>query len=862
MPAVLSTLRNRLLTRRTLIYASSSLLVGTGATLYYLNSGPSFPPSTKESRRPPPPWSPPSRFANLQSLKASSQQEPFDLLIVGGGATGAGAALDAASRGLKVALVERDDFAAGTSSKSTKLVHGGVRYLQKAIMEFDREQWALVKEALKERKVFLHTAPYLSHMLPIMLPVYNAIQLPYYFAGCKMYDLLAGSENMSSSYIMTKSKALETFPMLKQDGLVGAVVYYDGQHNDSRMNTALIMSAVKHGAVVANYAEVQSFYKSDEKLSGARVRDELTGDEFVIHARGVINATGPFSDSLLHLSSQATTDPSCPKPSSLAQAPASKHKNIVAPSSGIHVTLPNYYAPKTMGLLDPATSDGRVIFFLPWQGGVIAGTTDAPAPLEKDPVAPEEEIRWVLEEVRHYLSPDIKVRRGDVLSAWSGLRPLVRDPKHAEESGMSHSSEDVNIFDLRSIPGTAGLVRSHMIYVDPQGMLTIAGGKWTTYRAMAEEGIDRAVKEFNLRYDVTGRDRGAHIEKCVTENVRLIGSDHWGRNMFIGLIQRYGLDAEVAKHLAESYGDRAWTVCDLAEQYDETDDGGFPLHGKRLVDLYPYIEAEVRYAVEHEYAVKATDVLARRTRLTFLNAQASLDALPRVVDIMADHLGWDLSRKKKEIRNTVKFLESMGLKREVVEAQFKDVGGFPEPIPRGWKETIFVNAERSLRRTVDSVVSGFGFFGSSSQTQKQTQNGAVYMNSYSRAAFDRNELAALRAAFEAYASDAGLGSSVEATPTLTQTTLSMSTKSLPISKVIHVLREVPGYQQDGPGSDLEKDLKYVIDEAGFRGREEVGFEEFVEICGDLKEITLALSFAGAGKKNRKAIPVEKSGGGV
>lgn len=173
MPAILSTLRNRLLTRRALIYASSSALVGAGATLYYLNSGPSFLPSTKESRRPPPPWTPPSRFANLQVLKASSQQEPFDLLIVGGGATGAGAALDAASRGLRVALVERDDFSAGTSSKSTKLVHGGVRYLQKAIMELDREQWALVKEALKERKVFLHTAPYLSHMLPIMLPVYK-----------------------------------------------------------------------------------------------------------------------------------------------------------------------------------------------------------------------------------------------------------------------------------------------------------------------------------------------------------------------------------------------------------------------------------------------------------------------------------------------------------------------------------------------------------------------------------------------------------------------------------------------------------------------------------------------------------------
>ncbi|KAF9068990.1 DAO-domain-containing protein [Rhodocollybia butyracea] len=818
MPAIFSALRNRLFTRRALIYASSSVLLGTGATAYYLTSGPSFPPSTKESRRPPPPWTPPSRSVNLQNLKASSQEEPFDLLIVGGGATGAGAALDAASRGLKVALVERDDFSAGTSSKSTKLVHGGVRYLQKAIMELDREQWALVKEALKERKVFLHTAPYLSHMLPIMLPVYNAIQLPYYFAGCKMYDILAGSENMSSSYIMSKSKALETFPMLKQEGLVGAVVYYDGQHNDSRMNTALIMSAVKHGAVVTNYTEVKSFYKSGEKLGGARVRDEFTGEEFVVHARGIINATGPFSDALLHLSSQASSDPSCPKPSRSASTPASTHKNIVAPSSGIHITLPNYYAPKTMGLLDPATSDGRVIFFLPWQGGVIAGTTDSPAPVEKDPVAPEEEIRWVLEEVRHYLSPDIKVRRGDVLSAWSGLRPLVRDPKSAEDSG------------------TAGLVRSHMLYVDTQGMLTIAGGKWTTYRAMAEEGINRAVKEFNLRY----------IEKCVTEKVRLIGSEQWGRNMFIGLIQRYGLDAEVAKHLAASYGDRAWTVCDLAEQYDETNDRGWPLHGKRLNDLYPYIEAEVRYAVEHEYAMKASDVLARRMRLTFLNAQAALDVLPRVVDIMASHLGWSLSRKKQEIRGTVKFLESMGLRREVVEAQYQNVGGLPEPIPRGWYETLVVETERNIHSAISSIFTGFGFFNRSSKHDVSLHNPM-----YSPAKFEKGELAALRNAFESFAT--------EVSPNLNADSTASPNKLLPLSLVPQVLKQVPAYQ-----GDLEKDLAYVLVEAGFKGRQEVGFDEFIEICGDLKEVTFAPIFAthDPGKRQRKAIPVEKSGGGV
>ena len=250
------------------------------------------------------------------------------------------------------------------------------------------------------------------------------------------------------------------------------------------------------------------------------------------------------------------------------------HKPIVQPSAGVHITLPNYYSPRTMGLLDPATSDGRVIFFLPWEGGTIAGTTDAPAPVQSEPRAAEDEIRWVLEEVRRYLSPDIKVRRADVLSAWSGLRPLVRNP---------------------AANSTEGLVRNHMIYVSPSGLLTIAGGKWTTYRAMAEETVDEAVKAFGLEDRTTNG--------CVTESVRLVGSDAWTRNMFIGLIQKvrmlecptfprlssevraifffqYGLDTEVAKHLSNNYGDRAWTVLSLAQPTDEA-------HGIRLSPQYP-----------------------------------------------------------------------------------------------------------------------------------------------------------------------------------------------------------------------------------------------------------------------------------
>ncbi|KAF9261655.1 DAO-domain-containing protein [Marasmius fiardii PR-910] len=802
--AILRTLFNR----RTLAYASGGTLLATASGYWYLNSGPAYPISTVESRRPPLPWTPPSRKEMLYKLKASGairnisektktgggDDDEFDLLIVGGGATGAGVAVDAASRGLKVALVERDDFASGTSSKSTKLVHGGVRYLQKAVMELDYEQYKLVREALHERKIFLQTAPYLSAMLPIMLPIYKYWQVPYYYAGCKMYDLLAGKENMETSYLMSKGKAREAFPMLKGDGLVGALVYYDGQHNDSRMNIALIMTAVKHGAVAANYTEVTQLHKDgDGKMNGARIRDNLTGEEFNVRAKGIINATGPFADSLLSLDNP-------------------DHKPIVRASSGIHITLPNYYSPRTMGLLDPATSDGRVIFFLPWQGNTIAGTTDAPAPVEKDPVALEDEVRWILEEVRRYLSPDIRVRRGDVLSAWSGLRPLIRDPSAGEGS-------------------TEALVRNHIVYVSPTShLVTIAGGKWTTYRKMAEETVDVAVKEFGLEGSVK-------TSGCVTEHVRLVGSDGWTRNMFIGLIQRFGLETEVAKHLSDNYGDRAWTVCTLAEPTGAV----WPVHGKRLHAQYPFIDAEVRYAVNNEYAQHATDVLARRTRLSFLNVNAALEALPLVVDIMAQELGWSYRRKRDEIRQAVQFFESMGLPRDAWDRQTGvSKCALPEPIPRGATETILTETRKAwnaVGRLAGLVGSGLGAdFGVSNSKLPSSTFSHADVHSYSRARFDAGEITALQHLFDA------------------QATLSTSNvKKAPLT----ILKTVPGYEQI-----RSKDLDYVLEEAGLKDKKEVDFDEFVEICGNLKDVSFAPPAASKVARRRMAIPVEKSGGGV
>ncbi|KEF58132.1 glycerol-3-phosphate dehydrogenase [Exophiala aquamarina CBS 119918] len=585
-----------------------------------------------------------------RDLPADQQAgEPYDLLVIGGGATGSGIALDAATRGLKVALVERDDFAAGTSSKSTKLVHGGVRYLEKAVWELDYNQYALVKEALRERKYFLDTAPHLSMWLPIMIPLQKWWQAPYFWAGTKFYDFLAGSEGIETSYFLTKSKALDAFPMLKKDNLVGALVYYDGAHNDSRMNISIAATAALYGATVVNHMEITSLTKdASGRLDGAVVKDVIAEKNgklaapITIRAKGVINATGPFCDSIRKMDDHNVQE-------------------IVAPSSGVHVVLPGYYSPQknSMGLIDPATSDGRVIFFLPWQGNTIAGTTDAPCDITQQPIAGEDEIGWILNEIKGYLSPDINVRRGDVLAAWSGIRPLVKDPK---------------------AKNTESLVRNHLVTVSESGLLTCAGGKWTTYRQMAEDAVDEAIKQFKLQTKpltsptrVSGTeaiDDAAPLDGlCQTHQVRLVGAHGFSKTLFINLVQHFGIETEVAKHLAEAYGDRAWTVAALSSPTNER----FPVRGKRISALYPFVDGEVRYAVRHEFAQRAVDVIARRTRLAFLNAQAALEALPTVIDLMAEELKWDNKRKEVEWRESVAFLASMGLPKSKLGVSRKDV---------------------------------------------------------------------------------------------------------------------------------------------------------------------------------------------
>uniref|UniRef100_UPI00358E1AF5 glycerol-3-phosphate dehydrogenase, mitochondrial isoform X2 n=1 Tax=Myxine glutinosa TaxID=7769 RepID=UPI00358E1AF5 len=573
----------------------------------------------------------PSRAAQLLTLHSTKE---FDVLVVGGGATGSGCALDAVTRGLKTALVEKNDFSSGTSSRSTKLIHGGVRYLQKAFMNFDIEQYYMVKEALHERSNLLMIAPHLSSALPIMLPVYKWWQLPYYWIGIKMYDLIAGSQCLRSSYLLSKARALELFPMLNRDKLVGAIVYYDGQHNDARMNLAIVLSAARYGAAVANHTEVLRLLKQHdpktnvERVRGAHCRDNLTGEEFDILSKCVINATGPFTDSLRKMD-----DP--------------KMKNICQPSAGVHVIMPGYYSPDNMGLLDPATSDGRVIFFLPWERMTVAGTTDTPTEVTDHPSPREEDIQFIINEVRNYLSPDVEVRRGDVLAAWSGIRPLVTDP----------DSKD-----------TQSICRNHLVSVSKSGLVTIAGGKWTTYRSMAEETIDRAVAEHKLL--VTG--------PCCTVGLLLDGADDWTPTLHIRLTQDYGLEPEVAKHLASTYGDKAISIAKMSKVTGKR----WPIVGKRLVSEFPYIESEARYAVQ-EYACTAIDVLARRTRLAFLHVQAADEALPRIVDILAQELGWNSKRKKTELDAAREFLfHEMGYRVRSEQLNDSEINLSPADIDR------------------------------------------------------------------------------------------------------------------------------------------------------------------------------------
>jgi len=494
--------------------------------------------------------------------RARSRTEPWDIVIIGGGATGAGVAVDAATRGFDVLLVEREDFGKATSSRSTKLVHGGVRYLEQGNV-------SLVMEALKERGLLRQNAPHLVHDLGFVVPNYSWWEAPFYGIGMKVYDLLAGKFGFGKSRILSREETLERLPTIQTEGLRGGVMYYDGQFDDSRLLIHLMMTAAEYGATVVNYAEVTSVGKgADGFVDRVEVHDREGGERFTASARVIINATGIFTDEVRHL-----CEPDA--------------QTMVAPSQGIHLVFDRSFLRGETAIMVPHTSDGRVMFAIPWHDHTLVGTTDTPLDSPSyDPLPFEQEIEFILDTASLYLSHPPK--RSDILSVFTGIRPLVK-------AGAGTSK-------------TSALSRDHTIHVDGSGLISIVGGKWTTYRRMAEDCVDHAITLGDLPE-----------AECRTHHLKIHGYD----DEIDGLSSMgvYGSDAAAIGKLAESDPE-------LAK----------PLH-----PALPYIAAEVVWATRQEMARTLDDVLARRTRALFLNSRAALEMAPRVAALMARELGQDES---------------------------------------------------------------------------------------------------------------------------------------------------------------------------------------------------------------------------
>jgi glycerol-3-phosphate dehydrogenase len=491
--------------------------------------------------------------------RLTDRHDPWDLAVIGGGATGVGVAVDAASRGYAVCLLEQSDFGKGTSSRSTKLVHGGVRYLQQGNV-------ALVMEALKERGMLRQNAPHLVHDLAFVVPNYAWWEAPFYGIGMKVYDLLAFRYGFSRSRHLSKDEVLAHIPNLEQTGLRGGVLYYDGQFDDARLLINLAQTAENHSAVLVNYAPVtQLTHDADGFVDGLVFTDLESGGRHTIRARCVINATGAFSDALRKLD-----DPDA--------------RPIIAPSQGVHVMLPGSFLAGNAAIMVPRTSDGRVLFAIPWHGQTLIGTTDMPIEhVSLEPIATSEEIAFLLDTASHYLAR--RPTRDDILSVFAGIRPLVR------------SSEAAN---------TAALSREHTIEVSRSGLLSIAGGKWTTYRKMAEDCVDHAATLARL-----------DERPCVTRTLA-IHAHHADAQQF-GNLSYYGSDAPALQALIDANGDL----------------------GRRLHPALPIQAVQVIWAVRHEMARTLDDVLARRTRALVLNARAAVQMAPAVAKLMADELGRD-----------------------------------------------------------------------------------------------------------------------------------------------------------------------------------------------------------------------------
>jgi len=531
-----------------------------------------------------------SRAMVLNGIEKAS----FDLCVIGGGATGAGCALDAQLRGLRTILVEAGDFACATSSSSTKLIHGGVRYLEQAISERDLGQFHVVKRALRERKIMLENAPFLANRLELVVPCFSRREVYYFRIGMKLYDWISGRNLLCQSRHLSREESLRRMPMLKSGRLVGTIVYADGQFDDGRYNIALLQTFTKSGGKPLNYARVIGFEKNGTgHLVQARVHNGLSGQYLNIRARAFINATGPFADGIRDLAKPGV-------------------RQRLRLSKGSHILLPMDAGTCSDALLVPKTDDGRVIFAIPWLGRLLVGTTDEEVTLQDEMVVKEEEAEYLLKQLNRYL--DRPLNKNKVVSGFAGMRPLVA-------SGNSRRTKE--------------LIRDHEVEVDSSsGLISVLGGKWTTYRAMAEDAID-TVMQFLAMPAVP----------CITSNHRLTGSEGWSPGFWAELVRDYRISKETARHLSHKFGTAAKEVLDLTKDN--------PRLKAPIVESSASVLAEVVYGVREEMATSIEDILARRTGLQFFSWEQARAAAPAVGAIMARELGWSPGQQKDAVEEYV-----------------------------------------------------------------------------------------------------------------------------------------------------------------------------------------------------------------
>ncbi len=496
--------------------------------------------------------------------------------------------MDAALRGYRVALIDRKDFASETSSRSTKLIHGGVRYLEQAFTKLDFAQLKQVRHGLEERRIVIKNAPHLARPLALLTPVFSWVEGLYYSIGLKMYDWFANDATVPKGKWLSKREVMARMPTLDQNKLHSAVLYYDGQHDDARYCLALVQSAHEHGVAVANYVEVVDFVKDAAgKISAANVDDPLTQQSFSIKAKIFINCTGAFADKI-----RLRANP--------------KLSNRMRPSKGVHVVLPYATLNSTDAMLIPKTSDGRVVFAIPFEGQLVVGTTDTEyREIEKEPVLDKKEVNFLLDTLRPYLKKDPEP--GDIKAGFGGLRPLLAtDPTKS----------------------TKGLTRDHEVeHDDESNLVSLLGGKWTTYRLMAKDAVDKVE-------EILGKNN-----PCLTADHLLAGGENFNYDAWKIIQREYGLEEDTCKHLILKYGSRAERVVELMKE-DAT-------LGDRLIAHLPYLKAEVIFTSRYEMAVTPRDFLARRIRLEITDWDATLACLPTVCDLMAEELGWDAATERQ-----------------------------------------------------------------------------------------------------------------------------------------------------------------------------------------------------------------------